>query len=277
MKKTSILISYDYTQDPGTTGFYFLKAARALDNLEVYTLNDKLDITPDICLNIEPCPYPVHNPKSINVYYEIDNHINLGRDRNLYNLVDILYIAQPYFSGLYDHPGLGILPLAFDPDIHRQYPDEPKIYDVGMIGNATYPEREHLLDAIAKKYMLLRGRCEPGEPYARKLSQCKVLFNCSLDHDINMRFFESLGFGVPFITDRLVEQDIFKKDGIFFEDYADEDELMFKLHNIFDNYPSCKIEAEQSTEIARLQHSYLQRLNLIIRDALALRAKNPLV
>lgn len=275
MKKTKILINYDYRQDPGTTGFYFLKAARALDYLQVYTSNRKFPDDIDIILNIQPCPGIMRAPRAINVYYEIDNHITLGSARDNYRLCDILYVAQPYFMPLYDHPNTRLLLLGYDPDIHTRHCDELQIYDVGCIGNTTYPERQRLLDLIASKYKVLRGIRAPGELYARAMSQCKILFNRSLDNDINMRFFESLGIGIPFITDKLYGQELFNHQGIGFYEYENDTQMLEQIDYILGNYKNCLKTAQRNADIMSLKNTYAVRLQQVLADCEVFRKEHP--
>jgi hypothetical protein len=101
-------------------------------------------------------------------------------------------LAQKHFLDLYDHPNKHWLPLACDPHVHKEYFDEPLEYDVGFVGNDSYPERSKMLDLIGQNFKLLRTKTNPGEAYCRAFSKCKIAFNWAMDNDMNMRFFEAM-------------------------------------------------------------------------------------
>jgi spore maturation protein CgeB len=206
-RKPKILINYDYSAYPGTTASYIEMALRKDPNLDVFRLGEDHLACADFFLNIQPCSFIARMPGRKVGYWEIDNHIVRGQDFQKYNLVDYLFVAQKHFLDLYGHKNLNWLPLGCDPDIHKLYPDEKVIYDIGFVGNDNYPERRKMLDLIGQKYKLLRTTAAPGEEYSRKFSQCKMIFNWAMDNDMNMRFFEAMSIGRLLITDKVEGQD----------------------------------------------------------------------
>ncbi|TAN53922.1 MAG: glycosyltransferase family 1 protein [Rhodospirillales bacterium] len=82
---------------------------------------------------------------------------------------------------------------------------EPVILFVGQAGD-FHPRRRHLLDAIKQAGLpLIEGQAEP-EDAARLYGKAQIVFNCSLNGDINMRVFEVLAAGGCLVTDRLSPQ-----------------------------------------------------------------------
>jgi len=233
--------------------------------LSVFRVGEARVPCADLILNIEPCPRLITYPTAVNCYLEIDNHIHQGRDFAKYNAVDKIFVTQKNFLGLYPKEKTTWLPLAADPELHKLQPNEPTLYDVGFLGNTNYPERNTLLNQIAQKYKLLCSNAEPGIPYSKLLSQCKVLFNRSMDNDMNMRFFEAMSIGRPLVSDVVPGQDdLFdgESDYISYEKWEDLDT---KIQFLLDHPEYAKKIGEQGAAHIRAEHTYQHRLEKILQ------------
>jgi len=224
-----ILLNYNYDQYPFTTASYFEDALKNFADVAVYRVGeiDAKDV--DLIINIMPCDQIVLWPGVKNCYYEIDCHLVLGRKKDLYQAVDTVFIAQNEFISLYPPKKTVYLPLGCEPTKHRRFEKERQIYDIGFIGNDTYPRRRTLLEQLDLKYKVFRGSSKPGLPYSQALSRCKLTFNCSLDRDVNMRFFESISIGRLLLTDYLPEQDKFARRGEHYDTFENWSELDAKV------------------------------------------------
>lgn len=259
-----ILLNYKYEQAPGTTAYYIERAINTLPGFKLYKNWDSMTPCCDLYLNIEPCYRIIHIPGKKSCYWEIDNHINRGIITERYNLVDHVFIAQRYFEKLYAPDKTSWLPLAADKDIHRPYPDEKEEYDIGFIGNDSYPVRSAYLDQIGKKYHLLRAWVTPGEPYARALAKCKIIFNCAMDHDLNMRFFEAQSVGKLLLTDYCQGQDEVGKEGYDFVNFQDWPDLDNKIQYYLDNPIKRNAIGENARRNIMARNTYADRLYKII-------------
>lgn len=259
-----ILINYDYNSYPYTTASYVEMALRADPRFEVFRVGENHISCCDIYLNIEPCPYIVGRPGRKIAYWEIDNHIHQANDHEKYHKADYIFIAQKYFQFLYPKKKTWWIPLAADPEKHRLYPDEKIEFDVGFLGNDLYPHRRDLLDKIGQKYKLLRSTAKPGAEYSRMLSRCKILFNCAMDHDVNMRFWEAMSIGRMLISDRVDGQDDLVVDGVHytsFEDWPDLDKkIEFYLTHDFEREKIAKAGADY----VHAFHTYHDRIDLML-------------
>lgn len=258
--KPRILINYDYSAYPGTTASYIEMALRKDPNLSVFRLGEDRLACADVYLNIEPCSFIVRYPGRKSAYWEIDNHIHRGNDHQRYNGVDYLFVAQKHFLPLYNHRNLHWIPLGCDPDIHKLYPDEKIDFDVGFLGNDTYPERRKMLDLIGSKYKLLRTKAPAGEEYCRQLSRCKILFNWAMDNDMNMRFFEAMSIGRLLITDKVDGQDDFFKSGMDYVWSSNWDQLQTQI-DFFLSHDERREEIAKSGQYqVHTGHTYKDRL-----------------
>ena len=102
------------------------------------------------------------------------------------------------------------LPLAADPDVWANEPEEPRTFDLGFVGNVWDRARAEALQILMRSPEL--SFTFPGHSAlwmgegAALLRRCRAGFNISSwfgsEHafDINMRVFETLSCGVPLIT-----------------------------------------------------------------------------
>ena len=260
-----ILINYQYQYYPFTTASYFEMAARRRSDVKLYRLGDKLPKKIDLVLNVEPVGKFYRHPGAQCAYYEIDNHVILGADRHWYNKADYLYLAQWKFRDCYLGYETYELALAADPRLHKPFPEVKEEYDIGFLGNNTYERRGELVRELEQKWRVLTGSADPGVPYSKKLSKCKMLFNCSMNGDINMRFFESIAIGKLLITDRLPEQDKFFKENEHYAAYDNAEELVAKVRYYLNRECIRKSIARAGRERLKELHTYDVRLDEIIK------------
>jgi spore maturation protein CgeB len=219
----------------------------------------------DLILNIEPCAKIISYPTAVTCFLEIDNHIHQGRDLEKYNAVDHVFVTQKHFIDLYPKEKTTWLPLAADPEKHRLYPEEKILYDVGFLGNHTYPERSALLKQIAGKYKLLQSTAKPGEEYSRLLSRCKLIFNRSMDNDMNMRVFEGMSIGRPLLSDIVDGQnELFSPDEHYIS-YEKWEDLDGKIEWLLKNPEYCEKIGNAGAALIRAKHTYRHRLEKILQ------------
>lgn len=260
----NILINYLYEYYPFTTASYLEDAINATKGCKAFRSDNFNPDEIDFVLNVEPVPHIIKIPGKPCLYYEIDNHVIIGNDRHFYKDVDLLLLAQPKFIGFYSEFKTAILPLAADPKCHKRYSDEIQEYDIGFIGNDTYPHRHRLLEILDKNFKLLWTTTEPREPYGRAYNKCKMIFNCSMDNDINMRFFEGIACGRLLISDYLPEQDEFASDGIHYASYKNTEELIERVKFYLKNDDQREKIAKLGMDHIHKEHNYKNRINQII-------------
>jgi len=100
---------------------------------------------------------------------------------------------------------VGWLPAACEPGIHRCFA-VPKAYDVVFAGQTLrqwHPDRVRLLERLQAAGFDLRVESKILEEMALLFSRGRLVFNRSLNADLNMRVFEALSCGSLLLTDRL--------------------------------------------------------------------------
>jgi spore maturation protein CgeB len=180
--------------------------------------------------------------------------------------VDRVYIAQKPFLEFYPKEKTSYLPLACDPEKHCRRLSESRFYDIGFIGNDTYPPRRQLLEVLNVGFNLLWTTAPPGDPYARLLSQCDLTFNRSLDRDVNMRFFEAIASGRMLLTDYLPAQDEIAVNGVHYVSYSGARDLVQKASYYLANNDERERIALAGARHMVENHTYTHRLLKIFND-----------
>lgn len=146
-------------------------------------------------------------PGVLKVLYLIDTHTSFAEDQIMARLADVVFCAQKNAADALAlwHPAAYWLPLGCDPAVHHREVAE-KLYDVAFIGGVADPRRAAILQALKERYprsFIGRGTREQiGEIY----SAARIVVNCAVDHDLNMRFFEGLCSGALLMTDVIDNQ-----------------------------------------------------------------------
>ena len=260
-----ILLNYNYDLYPYTTASYLEMAMKDKLGCKVYRKDEIKDIIPDFVLNVQPVEEVIKIKGVPSLYYEIDNHILKGNDVHFYDRVDMVLLAQYQFKEYYEGYKIADLPLAADPKFNKRYKDESQLYDIGLLGNDTYPERSALLEMLKQNFNVLTGEAKPGEPYSRKLNQCKMIFNRSMMNDVNMRFFEAISCGRLLLTDYLPEQEKYAEDEKHYIIYKDGRDLIAKVKFYLNNEKEREAIAKAGMKHIHKYHTYKHRLDTIIR------------
>jgi hypothetical protein len=109
------------------------------------------------------------------------------------------------FRRVVGHNQVYWLPLSVPPDVKPQ-PGLPKIYDVGFVGNVV---RTHRRTGRQRRLRLIAGRFRTNE-FARTYthqelsqvySQSRIVFNNTINGDVNLRIFEGAACGALVLTD----------------------------------------------------------------------------
>jgi hypothetical protein len=101
---------------------------------------------------------------------------------------------------------------GYDPEVHRDY-GAPKTWDVVFLGNLNHSvqqEREASLYELARlgrRYRIHVDTGVYGSSYAKMLNSAHLVFNRSIRHEANMRFFEAMGCGAVVMNSHLDELD----------------------------------------------------------------------
>lgn len=197
------------SQRKDTTGVYVKRAfdELGLPNIHVDPLRQPIPNGADLYVLVDDgFDYGIKGEAGRLAYWAIDTHVTMDQCIRKSQYADFVFAAQesgtkPLMEAI--NKPVWWLPLACDSTLHS-IPGE-KVYDVCFVGNA-YPgvmtKRINMLDALFRKFPnFFYGQCyfkEMAEVYGKS----KLIFNCSLSGDVNMRVYEAMCSGV-LVTDNV--------------------------------------------------------------------------
>jgi glycosyltransferase involved in cell wall biosynthesis/GT2 family glycosyltransferase len=214
-------------------------------------------------LEAAPCP---------TAWWAIDNHIHArnseGWHFKLAPAFDHVFVAQRDYLSEFRRRGVSSswLPHACDPEVHKPHPVERDL-DVLFVGNVLgiHARRRELLERLKRSFRVDEFHGVWRDDMARLFSRAKIVFNCSLAGDLNMRVFEALGCGSFLVTDRAGNgQESLFGDGEHLAVYDDR-----SLESVVDRHLSNDAFRGQIAERGRAlvvnHHTYADRAREIFR------------
>lgn len=233
-------------------------------------------MVPDLLLFIEGgtmqlLPIGLENLSCLTAWYGIDTHMDYGKHLRIGRLFDVTFIAQKEYVERLRIDGLRQthwLPLAFAPEL---MPAEllERCYDVAYVGSdnaVMHPLRHSLLNALRQRFPAhwfgMASSSEMGSIYA----QSRIVFNKSVNNDVNMRYFEALGCGAVLVTDPACAngvEDLFVKEQHFFE-YEDENSLIALVESLLNDPERLTAISEECRTFVMDHHTYEHRMNALL-------------
>lgn len=277
-----------YHQDPTTTAAYCERALRASHDVVTAGRGQDLDLGDgatasqlveatggaDLLLviegatfvpqDLERCPCPT-------ALWAIDNHLHAtpavgaGGHFALARPFDHVFVAQRDYAAAFASHGISAtwVPLACDPGLHALAPhDAGRDIDVLFVGHVRpfHQRRRRLLDRLAARFRLEEHQGVFGQDMARLLARARIVFNCSLAGDLNMRVFEGLASGALLVTDRIDNGlETFFADGEHLALYDDAD-----LEQVIERYLGDErarlLAAARGQRLTVQHHTYAARM-----------------
>jgi spore maturation protein CgeB len=278
-----ILISYD-NMLPHTTGNYFAEAFKQMPDILIdWSHPSKLGQVNksyyDLFIKIDDGLFCNEWREDLHpsIYYIIDSHIepetNWRREMVKKGNFDYLFTAQKNGA-----EQLGInsewIPLGCDPRVHTfQWPlpeDKPhKIYDVCFIGNFHSGYREKRIDyaeALFREFPNFFHGNRFFNEMAMKFAESKIVFNQSLNNDVNMRIYEACCSGSFQLTSEI------KNNGL--EELYTPGEHLVVYDSMGDMLEKAKYYLDNDVERERIalagfnhtiqNHTYNHRINVMM-------------
>lgn len=193
-------------------------------------------------------PLAQHSLENLGFWF-IDYRHNKNRPtrkpNDLENLLAITarggLIFQSQYEDLLDCKEHGVercfwVPLAADPEVWSDQPEQNKLYHLGFVGNVWDQERATVLTSLINTPDLKFAFMGHGQAWKEKgaelLRSCLVGFNINsffgepFAYDLNMRVFETLSCGIPLITNAVPSLErIFGQSPSFIRQYKSTSEL----------------------------------------------------
>lgn len=199
--------------------------------------------------------------------YLIDVHRNLDLERSFARFFDHVFVAQRDYVELFDHPSVHWLPLACDGDVHLGS-EVDKEWDVGFVGNVSQDrERHRKLDVVAEHFSTndYMKPC-PKEEIAEVYSRSRIVFNCAVGNEVNMRVFEAMASGSLLVTERVAngQSELFE-DGVHLVEYSGDSEMIEKIRYYLEHDDERERIARAGQEAVLRDHTYRKRCDEILR------------
>lgn len=164
------------------------------------------------------------------------------------------------------YPGkISWLPHAADPKFHQDL-EVKRDLDICFVGNDGGVPRKFILQALRERYPnSFIGKASHKE-ISRIYSRAKIVFNYSINNDINMRIFEALSCGALLITNHIKGNgfDLLFKEGEHLITYKTPKDI-FRLIDYFLKEEKERYEiAKQGKYILKREHTYSHRVKEVI-------------
>ncbi len=256
-----------------TTARYFERVLRKESGVDVEyrtVLEDveALGQSPDLFFYVDPTPG--HWPVGIEhltcptACYLIDVHQHLDSRLMAARFFDFVFIAQKDFVPQFAKAGIDAswLPLAADPEVHHVEGQmrDLEVAFVGQLGLRNTRRRE-ILTSVLPRFLTndYRATYAP-EDMGRIYSRAKIVFNASINGDLNMRVFEGMAAGALLVTDRIGNglEDLFEEN-THYVGYSSTGEAIDKIRfYLRDEAERRKIAGLGQREVVQ-RHSYARR------------------
>jgi len=268
MKKIALIYNYNI---PYTTGNYLKKAFEYLNySVECFLpkVLNKIPIGYNFYLVVDDGSHYFFPEKlRPSGFWVIDSHTAYKVRLLMAKRFDYVFVAQKdaYLKFKQRKVNAFWLPLACDPDCHSPKCNLPKKYDVSFIGSSGWGKRKKILTEVfsnfENSYFGKAEHTKIGEIYGSS----KIVFNCGVLNDLNMRVFEGLCSGTCLITNSWAagQSDLFK-NGRELVEYSDVHEAIRLIKYYLNNGLEREKIAMAGGKKVLGQHTYRIRAEKII-------------
>jgi len=233
---------------------------------------------PDLFLYVEGgtmklFPYDLEKLNCLTVWYGIDTHMDYEKHLKISRGFDVTFIAQKQYVERLKIDGIHHvfwLPLGIAPEIYSKIKCSKKIYDISYVGGMSKnhnPERMALIDSIKqrfKNYRFFFGVADPEE-MIRIYSQSWIVFNKSINNDINMRVFEGAASGALVFTDPIIEngwKELFQNAPFII--YNNGENLLNQLESYLNNKEKIQNKSSKLLKLLWEKHTYDKRVKSML-------------
>lgn len=273
-----IVVSFENRIRPDSTGVYFVNAFRELGHEVNHVLPDDIGSVHgghDLYVKIDDgLKDQKWNPElHPSAYYVIDTHIETDWRVKFANdgKFDAVSVAQKGGLSLPWDVEAAWIPLGCDPSIHN-VGRRDKEFDVAFIGNfhTQYANRRlHAVDRAFRGAKTLFFGNRTFKEMTEIYSKSRIVFNCALNQDINMRVFEALCSGSCLLTDHIPEmKEIGLLKDVHYYCYNDLEEITPFVQGLLANEEAREEIAKEGQEIAMAHHTYKHRAQDIINNVM---------
>lgn len=206
--------------------------------------------------------------------WAIDNHLHASRPEGWHLRAapsfDHVFCAQRDSLPAFSKVGVGArwLPNACAPSLFEG-PPLVRDLDVVFVGHVLpiHERRRALLERLSRRFRLFRKEGVYGAEMATLLRRAKIVWNCSLMGDLNMRVFEGLSSGALVVTDRIQNGlEALFGDGEHLALYDDKS-LESVVERLLADEVTRREVAARGQRLATRFHGYEARMREVVRVA----------
>lgn len=267
-----VAVLFEYER-PGTTGFYWERAFRALGvSCDHWRLADAARIPPEYALYVRVDhgdDYEVRLPAALrpSVFYAIDTHVphswrKIRRAAGWYDLSVYCHLEAA------ERMGGAWIPVGCDSELHGAVPGE-RLYDVAFVGTDGRVPRKFLLQALRERYPRSFIGGAPHDGMAAIYSRSRIGFNYAINNDVNMRVFEAMAAGALLVTNP-VRPDGFQRLGLeggrHLRFYRSPRELFEVIDEVVAAPAAAQQIAEAGQQLVLARHTYAHRMRQFLAE-----------
>lgn len=219
-------------------------------------------------------PVGVERLDCLTAWYGIDTHMDYAKHLRIGRLFDVTFLAQKEYVERLRADGIRQaywLPLGFAEELLPS-PMPERTIDIAYVGServSANPSRHALLGVLRREFSSTRfGPASPKE-MGRIYAGAKLVFNKSVNNDVNMRFFEATGAGAVLVTDRISNNGVEElfEEGKHYVSYRDHESIIQVMRGLLANPQRCAAIGESARRHVLEHHTYRHRAHSILAVA----------
>jgi glycosyltransferase involved in cell wall biosynthesis len=216
-------------------------------------------------------PVGLEHVECLTAWYGIDTHMDYAKHLRIGRLFDVTFLAQKEYVERLRADGIRQvhwLPLGFAEELLPS-PMPERTIDIAYVGSeqvAVNPLRHTLLETLRREFSSTRfGVASPNE-MGRIYAGAKLVFNKSVNNDVNMRFFEAAGAGAVLVTDPISNNGVEElfEEGKHYVSYQGQDSLIRTVRSLLADPQRCGAIGENARHHVVEYHTYRHRVQSLL-------------
>jgi len=215
----------------------------------------------------------------LTAWYGIDTHMDYAKHLRIGRLFDLTFIAQQEFVERLRQDGLRQvhwLPLGFAPEL-LPAPLPPRSLDIAHVGSSNVsanPLRHALISVLRREFPSSYFGPASPQDMGRIYASARIVFNRSVNNDVNMRFFEAAGAGAVLVTDPIIDNgvEVLFEEGVHYAVYHDEASLLEVVQTLLADPARYEAMGKAARQRVLERHTYRHRADALLAEV-ALSAK----
>jgi hypothetical protein len=201
------------------------------------------------------------NVKSKKLLWSIDSHVR-GEEPFLNEYYRGKYDILLHSTKDYVNESFKIwFPNSFDDTLIHPKNTEKK-YDVGFCGSLL--NRQNYITLLNNEFNFKHDDFVIGDRMVQSINSYKIHWNRNLSNDINYRNFETIGCGVPLVTNYNYQyEELGFIDGVNVMMYKNNDEMILKINQLLSDNELRNSISKSGLELSK-KHTYEKRCETLI-------------